>query len=207
MFKSKLVPHLIIISIVFILSSCSEQTNPDFEEGKYIIPLNTGNSWNYLITYFDSLGAITETKYETAKIFKDTLLDGRQWYSYSNEQDGIWFTNKSDGYWVFIQGTSFFSDSHKDTSILIFKYPTYNGDTYSNYQVLSLNDEVTVPAGKYKCIHIVADRLNPTNNLKEKSDTYFVPDMGIVMIMEQSIKASGEKTIFFKKELNYYSLK
>lgn len=63
--------YLVTISLVFLFSFCSEPTESN--KSKNIIPFNTGNNWDYLITSYDALGNMLKAQNETSGIFKENM--------------------------------------------------------------------------------------------------------------------------------------
>lgn len=61
-----------------------------------LIPMKEGNSWTYLSSVYDSTGRQYPTSLYTSKILKDTLINGKTWFVFS---EGYIQTNKSDGIW------------------------------------------------------------------------------------------------------------
>jgi hypothetical protein len=208
MFSLKVNHSLLLILLLSILSlSCSESTEP---ESTTFIPLNIGNKWQYKVTDFDSTGNVINQIYGTRTIYKDTVVNGIRWYAYTGDFRGNWNTNKSDGYWVFIEPDSVFSIN--DTSWIVYKFPTQVGDVYGSAdhptEVVSTNESILVPAGNFRTIHyrIELDDII-LYSYYVSFDSYVCPGLGIVKTVQMGKKYDGTKFVAMKSELESYSIK
>ena len=208
MFTSKSVLYSLIIVIGFLFSNCSEPTEPDVLSND-LIPLKISNSWNYKQTVYDSSGVIVRVENQSSTIIKDTTILSQLWYSFSDVPDGIWFTNKTDGYWAFVKANT--GSTLNDTSLLVYKYPTKVGDIYgdadSPNEVVSIDEEITVPAGKFKVIHIITHYQSSQTYLLDSFEMFIAPQIGVIKRMQIGKKPNGNKFIVVKRELENYSLK
>jgi hypothetical protein len=211
MFSLKVNQFLLLIllsSILFL--SCSESTEPDSSTFSFI-PLTIGNKWEYKVTHFDSTGNVTNQIYGTRTIFKDTVVKGITWYAYTGDFRGNWNTNKSDGYWVFIEPDSV--SSINDTSWIVYKFPTHLGDIYGSTdhptEVVSTNESISVPAGNFRTIHyrIELDDIIFFNYLGVSFDSYVCPGLGIVKTMQIGKKYDGTKFVVWQSELTNHNIK
>jgi hypothetical protein len=196
----------IIISAAFF--SCSESTAPDSSILE-LVPLDVGNEWEYEITRYDSTGNINFQNNYTSKIFKDTVINGIRWYCDIPYYIRNWYTNKSDGYWIFFK-----AGSHgvlQDTSLLLYKYPTYVGEIYGNpnypFEVVSVDVEVIVPAGKFRTIHFSQVLSSSNSPLVTSHETYICPGIGFIKSEDIWVKMDGTKTVTSKSELVSFELK
>jgi hypothetical protein len=158
----------IILFSVIILFVCqffplNSQNNPGKSQNttKEIIPLAEGNFWTYQNYYYRSprKDSINNADSVTLHVGKKILFNNQDWYpwgvldwDYSNI--GI---NQKDGFYrIFFNNINNISI---DSACLFFKYPTKNGDkyysgcVYDTLHIISIDEEVTVPAGTFKCIH------------------------------------------------------
>ena len=208
MFTSKSVIYSLIIVTGFLFTNCSESTEPDFLSND-LIPLKISNSWNYKQTVYDSSGVIVRVENQSSTIIKDTTILSQLWYSFSDVPDGFWYSNKTDGYWVFVK--AYINPTLNDSSILVYKYPTKVGDIYgdadSPREVVSIDEEIIVPAGKFKVIHIITHHLNSQNYLIDSFESFVAPQIGVIKKMQIGKKPNGDKFVVYKKELESYSLK
>ena len=201
--------YFLFVSSLVLLLSCSECTSPELDNLNGLIPLKMGNSWNYKFTDYDSSGTIVQTENQIETIVKDTTITNSIWYSYNYLPNGVWFTNKTDGYWSFVKkGTG---NIVKDTSTIVFKYPTNVGDVYGNVdipkEVIATNEEITVPAGTFKVIHITTNYQSLNNYLLNSFETYIAPKIGVIKEMQIGKKPNGNTFVAFKRELESYTLK
>ena len=208
MFNSKSVIYYLFTVTVFLLYYCSESTEPDTTAND-LIPLKIGNSWNYKFTDYDSSGTILYTENQTSTIVKDTSMLNYTWYSNNDFVNSFWYTNKADGYWAFVKENT--GPIKKDTSLLIYKYPTQVGDIYGDTnnpkEVMSVDEEIIVPAGKFRVIHIINNYLNSNNYLLDSFEIYIAPHIGVIKTMQIGKKSDGNKFVVYKSELESYSLK
>ncbi len=208
MFSSKSALYSFIIISLLLFSSCSETTGPDyFSNG--IIPLKISNSWNYILTSYDSSNAVLYEENQNSTIMKDSTFLNHTWYTFNDVPTGVWFTNKTDGYWGFAKANTGLYQN--DTSILVYRFPTQVGDIIgpddSPSEVVSIDTTITVPAGNFKAIHIIRRYYSSTNYLMDSFETFIAPHIGIIKVMQVGKKSDGTKFITFKKELVSYSLK
>ena len=208
MFTSKSVIYSLIIVTGFLFSNCSESTEPDVLS-KDLIPLKINNSWNYKQTVYDSSGVIVRVENQSSTIIKDTIILSQLWYSFSDVPDGIWYTNKTDGYWAFVKANT--GSTLNDSSLLVYKYPTKVGDIYgdadSPIEVVSIDEEITVPAGSFKAIHIIINYLSSQKYLRDSFEIFIAPQIGVIKRLQIGKKPNGNKFIGFQSELESYSLK
>ena len=208
MFSSKGTQYLLFILTSLLLFSCSNSTEPD-ETINELIPLKIGNKWNYKMTIYDSLGSISYREDITTSIDRDTFINGIKWYGYNTPPTRIWHTNKSDGYWTFVKAGT--GNVVNDTSLLVYKYPTQVGDVYGNpdmpREVVSVDEEITIPAGKFKAIHLVTTFTGSTNYLLDSFETFITPGLGVIKVMQIGKRSDGTKFIVYKNELVSFELK
>jgi hypothetical protein len=195
----------LFLAIVFCYG-CSDSLNPENNSQNNPIPLKKGNSWNYILTSYDSTETISYTENNVENVITDTVISNIRWYSLNSSPKGVWFTNKSDGYWGYVKATNQ-NKLIKDTTFLVYKYPTVVGDKYRDYEVVSVDEEVIVPAGKFNCIHIIIRYPDSKNYLLDSFETFFKPGLGKVKWMQIGKKAGNKKYVVYKSELSNYSLK
>lgn len=208
MFSSKGNLYLLFILIALLIYSCSESTEPDSFPSE-IIPLKIGNTWNSIRTVYDSEGNVEYIDNITSTIDKDTIIEGSTWYGYSDTPEWIWYTNKSDGYWVYAKW--FYGGSILDTFFLVYKYPVKVGDVYDGLtwrrEVVALDELILVPAGAFRTIHYVDTYIDSSNYLQDSFDTFVAKRVGIVKLTQIGKKSDGSKYVVFNEELENYTLK
>jgi len=208
MFSLKVINILLLLllsSTIFL--SCSESTEPD-DFMKELIPLKVGNTWNYTRTVYDSVGVILYTENIISMVQKDTIINHIKWFGYTDVPASVYFTNKSNGYWSFQKAVpNYFLN---DTSFVVYKYPTQVGDIYGDpetpKEVISVDEMITVPAGKFKVIHLITTFIGSTNYLLDSFEIFIAPGIGIIQRMQIGKKYDGTKFIVYKDELVSYSI-
>ncbi len=207
MFYLKAVRCSLVIFVSIFLFSCSGINNPVPDNNNFI-PLHVGNSWSYHLTDYDSSGTVIYTYDQTTKIDRDTVISDKKWYTYNGYPAGIWFSNKADGYWAFIITNT--GSLKNDTSLILYKYPANTGDVYGNIyfptEVVSTNEEVTVPAGTFKAIHFSISYQKLNSYMLDSYEVYVVPRVGLIKQMQVGKKSDGSKYIVYKDELVSYSI-
>ena len=208
MYSKKSALCFAFIAIAILISNCSDSTEPGNAAAE-LIPLKVGNSWNYKLTSYDSSGSISYIENQNSTIIKDTSISNYTWYAYNDAPNGIWFTNKSDGYWAFIKANT--GSIVKDTSMIVFRYPTQVGDIYPGdympMEVIAINEEIIVGARVFQTIHIISTYTDTTHYLLDSFEWFIAPQVGIIKTMQIGRKPSGDKFIVFKRELESYKLK
>jgi hypothetical protein len=208
MFSLKGNRYFLFILTSLLIYNCSESTEPDYSNLD-LIPLAVGNKWNYKTTTFDSTGNVINQQNGNTSIIKDTLINGIKWYGYDHDFPGVWNTNKSDGYWQFLEADSLWFMN--DTSGVVYKFPTHVGDVYGNPQypkeVVSVNERISVPAGDFRTIHITQYLTMNSNSLQVSFETYICPGIGFVKSMQIGKKYDGTKYIVGKSELVSHNIK
>lgn len=204
--KSFISLSIVLFSISIFYLGCSDSVNPEDYFQNNPIPLKIGNSWNYLLTNYDSTETISYTHNNLENVITDTVISNMRWYSLNSSPKGEWFTNKADGYWGFVKANNQ-NKLIKDTTFLIFKYPTVVGDKYRDYEVVAVDEEVVVPAGKFNCVHITVRYPHSNNYLLDSFEILFKPGLGKVKWMQIGKRAGNKKYVVYKSELSSYSLK
>lgn len=208
MFSPKEIRYLLIIVTLLFTYCCSEPTESIPFPSK-LIPLKIGNNWNSIRTVYDSEGNVEYTDSIISTIDKDTTIEGSTWYGYSNIPPGIWYTNKSDGYWVYAK--FFNGGSLIDTFLLVYKYPAKVGDVYDGLtyrrEVVALDELIFVPAGTFRTIHFVDTYIDSSNYLQDSFDTFVAKRVGIVKRIQKGRKSDGSKYVVLDEELENYTLK
>jgi hypothetical protein len=207
MFSFKGNSYLLFILASLLIYNCSESTEPD-DFIKELIPLKVGNTWNYTRTVYDSVGVILYTENIISEVQKDTIINTIKWFGYTDVPASVYFTNKSNGYWLFQKAIpNYFLN---DTSFVVYKYPTQVGDIYGDpetpMEVLSVDEMITVPAGKFKVIHLITTFIGSSNYLLDSFETFIAPGIGIIQRMQIGKKYDGTKFIVYKDELVSYSI-
>lgn len=164
---------LLLIGLFSIIAvSCSDSTSNN-EPMKELFPLKIGNKWTYQITKNDSIS----TSYND--IQKDTVVNGETWYIVLRDGEPVFTSkNKSDGMWIMFG----------NEKVLFYKYPATLNDEYMagavSVKVVSLNKQITVPAGTFECI-----QYHTVYSDKEEYDEFFCPGTGTIKIIAYEINS------------------
>lgn len=135
--------HSIVIFISFLIISCGEETtNSPVDQSKDIMPLSFASRWSYILKDYDSIGQATRQNNIMLYVLDTVYYNNHTWFILNNMHTYSYF----DGW---LHGPS------KKGQLL--KYPVQQGETFydsdSNFvTVASLSRQITVPAGKFKCI-------------------------------------------------------
>ncbi len=192
---------LILVSFV----ACNTGSEPE-DSKKQLIPLAIGNSWSYTQTTFDTTGKVSSAAYHfDDKVDSDTIISNEKWYHSEGYPNYVWITNRSNGFWHFAKaGTSLLIK--RDTTLLVFGYPAKIGTKPGTYEVVSLDKEVTVQAGTFRCIHYVYKVANPTNYWFTGFEYFITPGLGIVKWQQFGKLSSGNNWVVYKSELTNYKV-
>jgi len=188
--------YLLVIISIFALN-CSEETSTIKQEAKELLPLKTGNKWNYATV---SAGNNVSSHYNEVR--GDTVLapihaPNEKWFIFGYDTEiNSYCINKSDGLW-------FLSES--GIPILYYKYPAVNSDEYTtadstHIRVVSNNKKVTVKAGTFSCIHY------DTFNKYFAFDEYWAPGVGLVHLAKYKLN-TNKQIVVERTELVSYTLK
>jgi hypothetical protein len=182
----KIILIVTIFSFLCIISlqNCGPESNHSCCTVKELIPLSEGNFWTYDNYYYTKPGkdTIYNADSTTLHIGKKIKLNNEDWYQWGfwgfdfanvciNKQEGLYnITNDMKDNFII------------DSALLFFKYPTKIGDEwYSKFDedtlmTVSLDKEIKVPAGKFRCIHFRRKSLSNYPN----SGYYFAPGIGLI---------------------------
>jgi hypothetical protein len=190
------------IAIIFLFAlitiNCSNKSNPlDSIGRKEIIPLNLDNTWNYHVTAYDTSGNIYFSANISDKIMGDTIINGQRWYY--QDKGALYFTIKSDGYYTIDR---YAMDTAKIN--LAYKYPCNTGDKYSNWEVVKLDTQITVPAGNFSCV-LYSYRLK-TGDSFSYYDVYIKPGIGRIKTATYGFVDNHPIFVWTIKELISYEL-
>ena len=197
MSKSKAVSLSLILLVLLFLFNCSDSTEPTIDEPTELIPLKIGNSWDYILTHYDSNGTIINSNEQIDELYKDTVISGITWYAYKEDYISYFYalSNKSDGVWVYF--------GNIDSSVLFYKYPTFTGEKHLEYEVISLNTEVTTNAGNFKCLHIKYDF---SGDGYTHLEVFIAPGIGKVKSLQYGLRSDNSSYLEYKSELKSYNL-
>ncbi len=152
-----------------------------------IMPLAVGNTWDYGFSAGERLSgeytcAITDkTEISGVTVFKLTykgMLYAEEYYQlYSITEEGE----------VLFHGDS--EHGLLSAPEIIVKYPVEEDFTWETkglgspveWEIVDIDEEVTVPAGTFRCVHTVG-----TNQSGNKTDHWYAPGVGDIKIHQRS---------------------
>lgn len=121
---------------------------PTLVHGDSLFEISVGSWWKYKVNKGEapeSISSISDAK----------VIDGVKWYLLVEDGSKYWIRNSEHGQ---VEAVNFFDsipeDDDKAEEIVVFKYPSTKGDTWSYVTDLSTYlgmKDVEVPAGRYKC--------------------------------------------------------
>jgi hypothetical protein len=162
--------------MIALTIGCSNDSNPTKSNSAVeIIPLELGNIWKYQYQTFDTSGAVLQNIVSQNTITGDTTIENNIWYYFS--EDALFFSNYEDGFHTYNQ-----YDSQNE---LVYKYPCNIGDKYSQWEITSIDTQITVPAGSFKCI-LYHFRLN-TNYSYGNREVFIKPGLGRIKSIEYGL--------------------
>jgi hypothetical protein len=180
-----------------ILDGCNK-SNPVESNNltQSIVPLAVGNSWTVLVTYYDTLGPTQVHSEEVFKVYGDTTILSKQFFTYN----GFPCANTDSGL-VMYTG---YSVSSTASYHLLYKYPTYSGDSFDDsMEVTSIDTLISVPAGAFHCI-----KYQDYSSGIRFEDDYISPGIGIIKIVDYAmLHTNNSLQIEFSRELETYTLK
>lgn len=189
--------------VVFV--ACNTGNDPE-DSKKQLIPLAKGNSWSYVQTTFDTIGrAYSPGYYVENKVISDTMIANEKWYHSEGYPNNVWLTNRSNGFWQYVKA-GVTATLKRDTMVYVFSYPAKIGDKSHTLEVVSIDKEVTVPAGTFRCIHYLHKEINSTNYLIDSFEYFVVPGLGIIKWQQVGKLSGNRKWIVYKSELTNYSI-
>ncbi len=155
---------LLLLFVVLSVISCKkDDPSPAVTTGN----LKIGTAWVYKYTDYDSTGAIDNTGNVTLTITSQATLLGETWWVATGAGDPQYIRKTADGYYTI----------RNSVSQLDFKVPaavndtwrkTYSNDAgdYSDFKVMAVSQDVTVPMGTISCYYAEG---NDANSLEDKS--------------------------------------
>jgi hypothetical protein len=171
----------IFLLFVIVLICCNDDEE---SSNNYIIPTSIGNFWIFKVSYFDTLGNVTNCDTSKIEITRDTIINGDIWFEL--ETKGFYVRNFSDGIYGF----------YKDKRKLIVKYPVKTGDFFINSTddttyVIESNISINVPKGKFNCVEYKSLYTGGDNVLRAITIVFLSPGIGNVKIEYYEITKSG----------------
>lgn len=151
--------------LTILISNCSDGTTDPSNNDDVILPLALGNTWEY-ICYQDPISnpdSISQSMTLISTIDSVYTINGKQWYglrTYNPQRPETYMYGQLRNV---REGLRFLDNPYNYAEILYYKYPTvinesiiwdnYKTDRIDTTVTRSINTEITVPAGKFTCIH------------------------------------------------------
>ena len=180
---------LIVISIISCKSNSPTEVINKSSDNE-IMPLKVGNQW---IIKESNPNSLTQFVYDTISVIRDTVLDNQQWF--------ISYSGLGHGRPIYKNTVNGLLEYDSNGAVIRLKYPVAGGTTYNfNDQivkVLSVNDTIDVPAGKFVCYHYDFGLM----------EYWYSPKIGLVKSQEYVEYQSGIRKIINISELKSYKIK
>ena len=191
--------EIFFLTFSILLFSCSSESNPiiHFEENGKIYPLEIGNKWVYKQIYFDKNSKPIDTSNVSIEIGSSYEKDGQLWFSriaswwqYSNQVDGLW--------------TKHTQAPSEAIPYLEYKYPTYEGEKYSNFNVISVNKIIKIGLGYFRTIQY---RFSIDAENEGYTDSFLSPGIGLIKFCKIKRNIDCKPYIAMEQELLSYDIK
>jgi hypothetical protein len=162
------------------------------------MPLTIKNSWTYQIDC-NALDSLIPCDKDTWTITSDSIISGERWYCM---QDRGWFTNRSDGVYLWLRG-------RHDPGLFI-SYPSKIGATFRNSYgdstvLVADGIRVKVEAGEFRCCLYKSFQspyryIHGVRHIADSSlaDIYFAPGVGMVRL--DLFNIIGSKNVIRKQQ-------
>ena len=190
---------LLILAVIASVSSCKkDDAKPAATSGEF----KTGTKWTYKYTDYDASGAVVSSANVTLTLTGQETLLGETWWVATGGGSPSYIRKTATGYYTI----------RNNVSQLDFKIPAAVNDTwrktyssaagdYSDFKVIALNQNVTVPMGTIACYYAEgAD----SNSLEDKS--WYNDDNMLVKQEEYDQTSSGTSFLDYSLELVSFSL-
>ena len=153
---------LFLFVILFAISCKKDDPSPTPTTGD----IKIGTAWVYKSTQFDETGTVLSSSSFTLTITSQETLLGETWWVATSGGATTYIRKAADGYYTIANGIS----------QLNFKVPAALNDTwrttyssaasdYSDFRVMAVNQNVTVPMGTISCYYAEG---NDSNSLEDK---------------------------------------
>lgn len=194
----KSVKIIFLFILVSSFYSCSDENNPIIYQGKNdeIYPLAIGNRWEYSRLSYDINYNIIGKDTLSTEIDMSYLKNGVEWFGI--ESSYLQISKQSDGIW-----SQYTQAPDEPTPSLMFKYPTFSGDSYPYWKVISTQEIIQIGLGNFRTIHYKYLRNSET---KEYDDYFLCPGIGLIKYNRIRKDSSGIFYTEIEEELIKYTL-
>ncbi|MBC7534177.1 MAG: hypothetical protein H7258_00610 [Ferruginibacter sp.] len=184
---------LFLFVILFAISCKKDDPSPATTTGDFKI----GTAWVYKYTQFDETGTVLSSNNVTLTITSQETLLGETWWVATGGGAPSHIRKAADGYHTITNGIS----------QLNFKVPAALNDTwrttyssaagdYSDFKVMAVNQNVTVPMGTISCYYAEG---NDSNSLEDK--IWYNDANMLVKQQEYDESSTGTMFVGFSLEL------
>lgn len=187
---------LLVFSL--IIFACSSETNPIIHQGvnDELYPLAIGNKWEYSRSIFDINFDIIAKDTFSREIDMSYLKNEVEWFGIAFSW--LQISKQSDGIWV----------QHTQAPVepfpsLMYKYPTYSGDSYPYWKVITTQKIIKISLGYFRTIQYRYLRNSETN---EYDDHFLCPGIGLIKYNRVKKDSSGKYYIEIEEELLKYTV-
>lgn len=189
---------LVLLVSSLIMFACSNETNPIIYQGKNdeIYPLAIGNRWEYSRSAYDiNFNIIGKDTFST-EIDMSYLKNGVEWFGIAFSW--VQISKQSDGVWM----------QHTQAPIepipsLVYKYPTFSGDTYPYWKVVSTQKIIKIGLGYFRTIQYRFLKNSETNDY---IDFFLCPGIGLIKSKSVRKDSSGNFYTEIEEELIKYTV-
>ncbi|MFO7524063.1 MAG: hypothetical protein R6W68_01285 [Ignavibacteriaceae bacterium] len=185
---------LLVSSLIML--ACSSETNPIIHYGKNaeIYPLAIGNKWEYSRFVYDINHYIIGKDTISTEIDRANLKNGVEWFGIAFSWGEI--SKQTDGIWM----------QHTQAPLepipsLVYKYPTFSGDSYPYWKVISTQKMIKIGLGYFMTIQYRFLKNSETN---EYIDYFLYPGIGLIKSKNVRKDSSGIYYTAIEEELIKY---
>ena len=198
---------LLIICGFNIFNYRDENNLSSNNNANVLMPLKIGNYWIYKITYYENPESMKSIEIDTISIIGDTIIKNEKYYKilYKGYTD-VLMVNKNDGLYVKIISNVILTlrflrypvnPNTNYTGYIYLKIEEYNEDIDKTYSfamnVETLNENVKVQAGTFKCIKYISPDFDIDYKGKiyiewDSTHIFLAPNIGIIKTISQSKK-------------------
>lgn len=170
-----------------------------------LIPLNTGNRWEFRRRFFDPQGAVVTTRLDSIVIAGDTVVAGERWFyrsrfeprpAYRNGEGGLLVRaiseNSLDKFFVQYKYPAQIGEVHPFPVAYYAGYDMWLSDTTYSATIISTDTIIAVPAGVYQCYQY---RIFRKNGEGTYTDEFISPQHGWIK-MEAYSKIGLQGSLF-----------
>ncbi len=215
---------ILFLVLIFALSSC--ETPLDIEDNvikkpidpAFILPLKVDNRWIYSEEVFDSHGLKEADSFDTITITGEIVIDNNNWFienRTANRMHKHYIRNSAFGLerWpVETFDTAFpdrkFPSAIGDNYVVPFSYDEIIDSLRTTRKVLSSDEIVDVPAGRFRCLKYsdtVSGESGETLYDPYRID-FFSPGFGLIKSILYRISPTGQVFVFRKKLLKEFTI-